>query len=88
MFLNLFVKISLNFLKKSSDKAPGVVGAGKLIPEIKASMDIGFDVLDPVLQPYLKEVAKILEKYKRLYRFCDRNHGTYRVQERISLQWL
>ena len=79
-------KYLIKFFKKSSDKAPGVVGGGKIIPEIKTSVDIGLDVLNPVLQPYLKEVAKILEKYKRLYRFCDRNHGTYRLQERISLQ--
>ena len=73
--------------EKSLDKGPGKLGAGVDVTR-KLSTDLSIDPLDnrPEIKAYYKELNKVLENYKKKYKYSDQNQQPWGMTGSWNIQ--
>ena len=75
------------FNKNKKEQRPGKV-AGGLMPEIKKSTDIPFNINleNPAIINYANALAECVEKYKKVYSALDTHLDSWNIIENINIQ--
>jgi len=78
----------INLFESSSLKKDGVVCHDKIDKSIKHSTDISIPQLNNniIIQNYLSELHKVINKYKKLYIYSDKNQGNWEITEKFNIQ--
>ena len=73
--------------EKSLDKGPGKLRAGVDVTR-KMSTDLSIDPLDnrPEIEAYYKELNKVLENYKKKYKYSDKNQRPWGITGSWNIQ--
>ena len=83
----------INYFKNSPKKRPGVVGSphnlhGTIDKKQKSSTDLTIwpSNQDKEVLNYNKEVSKVVNKYKKLYKYCNIQQASWGVVEGYNIQ--
>lgn len=69
--------------------APGIVGDGSVVTEIKESIDKPISTLsqDPRILYYLDSLSQVLNLYLDEYKFCNSTSCPWKIVENFNIQW-
>ena len=81
----------IKYFENSPDKGPGVLGLegkARVLKEAKLSTDIGISISnqDEEILNYYDELNKVLEAYKKKYKYCDVQQCEWGINESWNLQ--
>ena len=80
----------IDLFKKSPSKFAGTVGINQLDAvvdlEKKSSTECTYDIHDPVLIDYCKELQTVLVDYMEKYPFCN-SYGAFTIKEPVKIQF-
>jgi len=80
----------INFFESSGKKQLGQVGNGYVNAKVKDSTDLELNPNDiveyQVIQDYFKQLSKIIDLYKRKYKFCTETLSQWGLHENFGIQ--
>jgi len=80
----------IDYFEQSKNKKPGKIGIGEILPDKKKSTDLCLspyvDDLDDTPKKYISELSKVIDEYKKLYRYCDEEKEMWGMREAFNIQ--
>lgn len=80
----------IDYFEKSDKKKTGKLGRGEIDKKRKNSTDLSLspypDDLDDAPKKYLKVLLKVINEYKKLYIYCDKQKEEWGIREPFNIQ--